>query len=307
MATPPPPVNLWTVLSESKRIINAHSRHFLALSVLFLLPNSFCIALYPSVSRLITDQQRPRVTPDFKTVILLSIAYLVVVTVFNLLAIGSIAHSIFQGFYGRPVKLMSAVKSSLSSFLPLLATLISVNSIVFGIFFILAFAAFLLKTLIEIIIPGLEISFLVFAVIIAIVVMLKFQVDWILSCVIVVVESVWGLKALKRSKSLTKGMRRVSFSILFFFAATSLPIGWISTTAASIPIEDGRLLTIVFFVLQIVIVSAFQTFIMMYNVAATTVMYMYCKDFHGEVGKYVSLPFDDDDGKPLHHLAYNNV
>ncbi|KFK33508.1 hypothetical protein AALP_AA5G021900 [Arabis alpina] len=303
MATPP--VNLWVVLSESRRIIKAHSRHFFALSVLFLLPSSLCTAVYPTISRLITEQSP-------KTVILLSVAYLVVVSVFNLLAIGSIAYSIFQRFYGRPVKLISAVKSSLSSFFPLHATLISMTSILLGIFLVLAFAAFLLKTLMEIIIPGLEISFLAFAVIvtiIAIIVMFKFQVDWILSLVIVVVESVWGLKPLKISKSLTKGMRRVSLSILLFFIVTSLPLGWISSaTAPFARIETGRLWTTrnAYFMLQIVIVSAFQTFLMLYNVAATTVMYIYCKDFHGEVGKYVSLPFDDDDGKLL-NLAYNNV
>nr|VDD25926.1 unnamed protein product [Brassica oleracea] len=62
MATPsplPPTVNLWVVLTESKRIINAHSRHFLALSLVFLLPISFSVTVYPSISRLIINQSPP--------------------------------------------------------------------------------------------------------------------------------------------------------------------------------------------------------------------------------------------------------
>ncbi|VVB03966.1 unnamed protein product [Arabis nemorensis] len=316
MATPPPPVNLWTVLSESKRIINAHSRHFLALSVLFLLPNSFCIALYPSVSRLITpsDNQPPRADPDYKTTVLLLTAYVVIITVFNLLAIGSIVYSVFQGFYGRPVKFISAMKSSFASFFPLLATLITTNSIVLGIFLVLGFYGFLLKTLIEIIIPGLEISFLAFLVIVMIIssiIVIKFQLDWYLSWIIVVVESVWGLTPLKRSKSLTKGMKIASLSIIFFFAIAQLPLWWINNAAASIPIENGRFWTIVYFVFQIVIASAFLMFSMLYHLAATTVMYVYCKVHHGEVDSernYVSLPFDDD-GKVQHlvSVAHNNV
>nr|VDC91509.1 unnamed protein product [Brassica rapa] len=97
MATPsplPPTVNLWVVLTESKRIINAHSRHLLALSLLFLLPISFSITVYPSISSLIINQSSPSHTTfslltshndiDPKTVLLLLIAYVVFVTVFNL-------------------------------------------------------------------------------------------------------------------------------------------------------------------------------------------------------------------------------
>ncbi|KAL3622903.1 hypothetical protein CASFOL_033203 [Castilleja foliolosa] len=43
-------LNLSGVLTETKRIINAHSRHFLALSVIFLLPLSFSLIVYPSIS-----------------------------------------------------------------------------------------------------------------------------------------------------------------------------------------------------------------------------------------------------------------
>ncbi|ESQ32999.1 hypothetical protein EUTSA_v10005445mg [Eutrema salsugineum] len=348
MATvsPPPTMNLWVVLSESKRIINAHSRHFLALSVLFLLPLCFSVTVYPSVFRLITDQssashnsvsllrggdQPPPADIDIETVVLLLIAYIVVVTVFNLLAIGSIAYSVFQGFYGRPVKLISAVKSSFTSFFPLLATLISSNSIVFGILLILGFGAFLSTRLIELIFPSLEFDFAspyfqalsAVVTIISVVIVIKLYVKWILAWVVVVVESVWGLTPLKRSKSLVKGMESVSLSLIVFFAITQSSLVWFSTVAASAQIDDdsgdgetGKLWTNAFFMLQIVITSAFLTLLTLYNLAATTVMYMYCKAVHGELAweiaeefarEYVSLPFDDGKVPHLVSVAYNNI
>ncbi|EOA24337.1 hypothetical protein CARUB_v10017574mg [Capsella rubella] len=342
MATPSPPVNLWVVLSESKRIINAHSRHFLALSVIFLLPLCFSVTVYPSVFRLITDQSSASHNSvsllrglhnnnddgddiDTKTTVLLLIAYIVVVTVFNLLAIGSIAYSVFQGFYGRPVKLISAVKSSFASFLPLLATLTSSNFIVFGVFLILGILAFLFTKLIQII-PGLEFdyaspyfqAFTMVVTVISIAITIKLYVDWILAWVIVVVEAAWGLAPLKRSKSLVKGMKGVSLSIIVFFATTELVLVWISTVAASAQLDDdgGKLWTNAFFVLQIVITSAFLTLLTLYNLAATTVMYMYCKAVHGELAweiaeefarEYVSLPFDDGKVPHLVSVAYNNI
>ncbi|KAL1192933.1 hypothetical protein V5N11_013466 [Cardamine amara subsp. amara] len=352
--TTPPPVNLWVILSESKRIINAHSRHFLALSVLFLLPLCFSITVYPSVFRLITDQSaashntvsllrrslhnddqqqpQPNTDSDTKTILLLVIAYIVVITVFNLLATGSIAYSVFQGFYGRPVKLISAVKSSFTSFFPLLATLISSNFIVLGILLILGISTLLSIKLIKII-QGFEFVYssqavsvlttiVSIVVVIVIMIVIKLYVNWILAWVIVVVESAWGLTPLKRSKSLVKGMKGVSFSIIFFFATTESIMVWISTTlAASAELyEDdengGKLWTNVFFVVQIVITSAFLTLLTLYNLAATTVMYMYCKAVHGELAleiaeefarEYVSLPFDDGKVPHLVSVAYNNI
>ncbi|KFK33507.1 hypothetical protein AALP_AA5G021800 [Arabis alpina] len=316
LMTTPPPVNLWLILSESKRIINSHSRHFLALSVLFLLPLFFS----PTVFHIIINQsaaslnsvillhdgvQPPRVDHNTKMLVLIRVRYMVLVTVFNLLAIGSITYSVFQGFSGRPVNLISSVKSSFTSFFPLLATLISRRFIAFGIFLILGFAVSLLAMLIEINETDfLPLSVIVVMTISVLVILIKLNIDWILDVVIVIVESqFWGLKPLKRSKSLIKGMRRVSLSIIFFFAVTEVTLGYMSRACARIYNNNGNGETNVFFVVRIVITSAFQTLLTLYNIAAITVMYMYCKAreiAQESAREYVSLPFDDD-GK-----VYNN-
>ncbi|CAH8383362.1 unnamed protein product [Eruca vesicaria subsp. sativa] len=313
---PPPTVNLCTVLTESKRIINAHSRHFLALSVLFLLPLSFSVTVYPSVSRLILHQSSSphnsvsllRSTlqndaVDTKTLLLLLIPYILLVTVLNLLAIGSITYSVYQGFYGRPVKLISAVRSSVRSFLPLLATLITSNLIVIAIFSILGFAAFLLTRLINFD----QVSTVVIVISLAVVV--RLYVKWILSWAVVVIESSWGLTPLKRSRSLIEGMESVSMSMILVFAVAQFGFFWISTVSASSgQMDDGGKLWIV---VQFVVTSAVLTVLMLYYVAATTVMYMYCKAVRGElaweIAEYVSLPFDDGKVPHLVSVAYNNV
>ncbi|KAJ4888399.1 Uncharacterized protein Rs2_28147 [Raphanus sativus] len=336
MATPSPPpptVNLWVVLTESKRIINAHSRHFLALSVLFLLPISFSITVYPSISLLIINQSSPSHTtlsllrihqpPNPKTVLLLLITYIIFVTVFNLLSIGSITYSIFQGFYGRPVKLISAVKSSFTSFLPLLATLVSSNSIVFAILLILGLAAFsLTRVIIELIVPSLEVDYDYFQALSAVVILIfvaivtKLYVNWILAWVVVVVESSYGLTPLKRSRCLVKGMESVSLSMIVVFSIAQSSMVWISTVVAASEIGNGGKLwtNVFFFVVQIVITSALLTGLMLYNLAGTTVMYMYCKAVQGELAweiaeefarEYVSLPFDDCKVPHVVSVAYN--
>ncbi|XP_010425120.1 PREDICTED: LOW QUALITY PROTEIN: uncharacterized protein LOC104710247 [Camelina sativa] len=224
---------------------------------------------------------------ETKTTVLLLIAYIVVVTVFNLLAIGSIAYRVFL---------------------------------------ILGIVAFLLTKLIQII-PGLRFDYAspyfqaltMVVTVISIVAVVKLYVDWILAWVVVVVESAWGLTPLKRSKSLVKGMKSVSLSIIFFFATTESVLVWISTVAASAQLDDddgGMLWTNAFFVVQIVITSAVLTLLMLYNLAASTVMYMYCKAVHGELAwkiaeefarEYVSLPFDDGKVPHLVSVAYNNI
>ncbi|RID76164.1 hypothetical protein BRARA_B03150 [Brassica rapa] len=322
MATPsplPPTVNLWVVLTESKRIINAHSRHLLALSLLFLLPISFSITVYPSISRLIINQSSPSHTTfsllkshndiDPNTVLLLLIAYIVFVTVFNLLSIGSITYSVFQGFYGRPVKLISVVKSSFTSFLPLLATLVSSNSIVFAILLILALAAFSLTRVIELIVPGLEVSYAstYFQALSAVVILI------FIAIVIKLYSSYW-LTPLKRSGSLVKGMESVSLSMIVVFSIAQSSLVWISNVTASDIGNGGKLWTNAVFVAQIVVTSALLTVSMMYNLAGTTVMYIYCKAVQGELAReiaeefareYVSLPFGDGKVPHVVCVAYN--
>lgn len=140
-------------------------------------------------------------------------------------------------------------------------------------------------------------------------ILLWLQVNWVLAPVTVVVESRWGYGPLMRSSSLMKGMRGVALSLLLFF---NLVIGFLVASCATILLHIGvargwwRWAVI----LQMVISAGLASVLMLQSIAATVVLFMYCKAIHGELpfeiaeefaGDYVSLPFDE---KKLPYVVY---
>ncbi|KAJ0094761.1 hypothetical protein Patl1_16770 [Pistacia atlantica] len=90
-----PPVIVHTITSESKRIIKQHSLHFRVLCVVFVLPITYPIFIYPILKPqlLLLDQKS----------LILALSYTAFVFVLSLCATSSITYSVFKGFYGRPV------------------------------------------------------------------------------------------------------------------------------------------------------------------------------------------------------------
>ncbi|CAI0394408.1 unnamed protein product [Linum tenue] len=361
---PPLPLDFSAVLSESKRIINAHSRHFLALSVLFLLPLSFSVTVFSTIHNLLLHHHsghRPKSLLSRPPPLLPSLAQLnsqssdqfnfprhhhhhhhddddlqlpietlalvacfaLFFFVFTILAIGSISYSVLHGFYGRPVKFVSAIKSGLTSFFRLFITHIVVE-------LLLSLVALLFLCSFYFVIKGLDLVcleidtdspyFLALAVVYSVVllaVLLYFKVNWSISSVIVVAESSWGVPALRRSGYLVKGMRR---AVLYFFLSFGLVSGiltWTSSIAAAKlggdALGGSQGWNSWFFVAQIVVTSALLTLILLYFFAAQTVLYMYCKAVRGELAseiaqefarEYVCLPFDDEKVPHLVSVVY---
>ncbi|KAL3644576.1 hypothetical protein CASFOL_009756 [Castilleja foliolosa] len=315
-------LNLSGVITETKRIISAHSRHFLALSVIFLLPHSSLI-VYPSISRSPSSLSHYHQTlllfssPDLefppipKPDLIPSIIYALFVILTSLCATSSITYSTFHGFYGRPVKFISSIKSVLFSIFPLIATLI-VTQVILG------FVVFAFLLVIHGVSLGFEIdhdnsyfmafSFVILALIIAVLIYL--QVEWSLSSVIVVIESQWGFAPLRRSSYLVKGMKHVAFAMIMLFGVLLGFLGMLCSIL--VPnvggISDGWVSWA--FIFQTVVYTGFMTILMLYSVAANVVLFMYCKALHGELAfeiaeefaqEYISLPFDD--GK-VPHVVY---
>ncbi|KAK7317959.1 hypothetical protein RJT34_02616 [Clitoria ternatea] len=309
-------LNLWGILSESKRIINAHSRHFLALSVFFLLPLSFSLIVSPFLFPLLTPsnpshihillrltkphpQPQPQIPFPFSLPLLL---FFLFILAFSLFALASITHSIFHGFFGRPVKLLSALISIPTTFSPLLATAI--------ISHLFLFSLALLPLLLFLLLPHLNLaislsspifltasSLLLLALLFAV---FYLRVSWTLAYVIVIAESTWGLEPLRRSASLINGMKGVAASSFLFFSSLEALLLW--TTSVSVVGSDGWAWKDCAFVVQIVLTSTCLMLLLLYHAAADTVLYMYCKAVHGELAfdiveefawQYVSLPFDD--------------
>ncbi|CAI8617583.1 unnamed protein product [Vicia faba] len=310
-------LNLWSILSESKRIINAHSRHFLALSVIFLLPLSFSLIVSPTIFHLITTssnsptihillrlahnqpqtQTQTQTTFNLPSPFPLLLLSLFLLLVFSLSALATITHSVFHGFFGRPVKLLSTVTSLSSSFLPLLLTSILSHLILLSL-------SLPIPLLLD---PNLSFSPITLtasAILLLALIFLLFylRISWTLASVITIIENTYGIQPLRRSASLMSGMRSTGASCFLFFASLEGIMLWSGSLLAAVASDSGSWKDWAF-VLQIVLTSAVLTILMLYNAAANTVLYMYCKAVHGELAaeiaedfawQYVSLPFDED-------------
>ncbi|XP_047981640.1 uncharacterized protein LOC125222842 [Salvia hispanica] len=321
-------LNLCGVLSETKRIINAHSRHFLALSVLFLLPLSFSLVVFPSLShspsplshyhRSLFFFSSPDLPPIATSDLLLASLYALFTVFFSLFATASITHSTFHGFYGRPVKFISSIKYVLTSFLPLIGTLI-ISIFILGLI-ALGFGGFTVLLYNALALIGVEIdytnnvylmTFVALNTVLLFGVLIYLQVEWCLLFVVVVVESKWGFAAMRRSACLVRGMRGVAFGLILLFQSLVGLLGLLCSTvvpsAGGLSIRDWISWAFVF---QAVVYTGFMTILMLYSVAATAVLFMYCKALQGELAfeiaeefaqEYIRLPFDD--GK-LSHVVY---
>ncbi|CAN1152720.1 hypothetical protein LINPERPRIM_LOCUS29106 [Linum perenne] len=351
-----PPLDFSAVLSESKRIINAHSRHFLALSVLFLLPLSFSVTVYSTVHNLLLHRhpsghppksllsKPPPLLPRLNhfdsphhyhhhhhnfvddlpfpiETLALAAGFTLFLFVYTNLALGSITYSVLHGFYGRPVKLISAVKSALTSFIRLSITHLVVELLVSLVTLLFLCSFYFVTKGLNLL--GLEIYtnssyFIALAVIYSaclLVVLLYFKINWILASVVVVSESSWGVPPLKRSSYLVRGMQRAVLYFLLSFGILSGVLTWTSSISAA-KLEGGGGdggWNSWFFVAQIVVTSALLTLLLLYFFAAQTVLYMYCKAVHGELAseivqefatEYVCLPFDDEKVPRLVSVVY---
>ena len=315
-------LSLIKVISESKRIIGSQPRLFLVLSSLFLLPLSVAAAIYPILTSLIPEaisksflnliafdpQQADfqAITFPIKT-LLLVLAYSLFSLVFSSFAVISITYSVIHGFSGQPIKLKAAIKSIATSFFPLLGTALLTQTIIIsiGILFGILFALLINGARLS----GFQIEFsspyfllLWFVLLIPLFfIIIRLQVNWSLLNVVVVVESTWGLEAMKRSVSLIKGRRQLALSLFLLFGFSY----GVSTWSMNCFLADPHWKRSVFRLALLVLAnSAFQTLVLLYEMAANGVLYVYCKkatvDYQDKefCGEYVSLPTNDDEKAP---------
>ncbi|GFQ02045.1 hypothetical protein PHJA_002348400 [Phtheirospermum japonicum] len=305
--------SLWKILSETWRIITAHTRHYSALSALFLLPISFAAMLYPFISQpaslhfhhlqsLFTiSTPTPQNPPASNSQLLISILYILSAVLFSLCAYPSITYTTFAAFYNKPVEFIPSLKSILVSFFPLLATLF-ITQIILGLI-IIAFGVLMLVAYNGLVMFGLDMDydtqyFLAFIIVIAVIlvmVLIYFQVEWYLSRAVVVLESKWGFAPLKRSSYLVKGTRKVAlWMVLLFEAIGGVLLVWYLNVVAKRGGVSKEWVCV-----QMVVYVVLTTVLPLYAMVANTVLFIYCKASRGETadvineeagGEYVALP-----------------
>ncbi|XP_052727595.1 uncharacterized protein LOC128194974 [Vigna angularis] len=300
-----PKKSLLDFISEVKLIVKPHSRHFHILNLIFLFPLSLFLLLSPTISNLFhffTKNSTSLLPPQ--TINPTFLLYSLFLLLLSNCGIITIIYSVFHFSHHEPVNLLSAIKSISTSYLPLLATTI-VSQLIF--FFISFFYCLLLILLIHgaklfhlTLLPHSSPFIIGFLIVLPmIVVQTHLEVNWILANIIVVVESCWGMEPLRRSAKLIKGMKGVALSCIlsYGFVGLIVMLNYLSLTKR----HDGFTECWFDAVLKWMLILTgpyTHAFVMLFKIAVTTVLYIYCKannvEIAEEVGKdYVSLPFHD--------------
>ncbi|XP_020590075.1 uncharacterized protein LOC110031289 [Phalaenopsis equestris] len=309
------PAMLAGVLSVSSRVVSDHSRHFLALSVLFLLPLSFIIIASPSLlpilmhhhqflppQSLLRDAPLSSTSPDFtRTLILASAAAALFLPIASAGA-AAVTRSVIDGFYGRPVKILPNLRSLHIPVLHLLATVLSGFLIFSAIVALIVSLCLLLLFILSILdVESGSVPPYSFAAGIAAITIARFQLEWCLAGVVSVMESTWGFAPLKRSGELIDGMRLAAICLWVVFGAGIGFTLW-GLGLWEIP-SGGSWYDVMPVVGKTVLGSALTSLLLLYIIVTHAALYLYCKAVHGELlgeiveefaSEYVTLPFDDN-------------
>ncbi|CAN1187772.1 hypothetical protein LINPERPRIM_LOCUS32034 [Linum perenne] len=304
MSTPPlQPLTYSFVISETQRIVASNFRLFNSLSLLFILPVSISITLFPAVHNLLRPRDSSSDHPQFP-LLTVGLLFALFSYVSAILAVGSVTHSVIQIIHNRPASLRSAVKSGFTSFFPLAITCLIAHLIIFSIpsLFLYSFHSVINSFKID---PDSS-RFLTVALIYAAVflsILIYQQVNWSLASVIVVAESELGFPfpPLKRSGYLVEGER---LAILCIFLPYALAVVFIASTSGTMVTAafDGvfavgkscfllaATILFIWFILTRMLLSLF---------IAKTIVYLYCKAARGEVFSGEHAPFVDGEKVPL--------
>ncbi|ERN06507.1 hypothetical protein AMTRI_Chr10g225870 [Amborella trichopoda] len=323
------PVGFFGVLDETRRIIHAHSRHFLGLSVLFLLPISFLSVASPTFKSSFIDenpndnQPHQRVeellrrgaegfSPGNGGILIKSVVFYLVYTallmVLNICATSTIVCSINNGFFGRPVKFLDAIASIPSSSWRLFLTILSMNAIIMGSFLLIGVALALVLQAFSALgfqfsSPPITAPFIIAFSVMAVLGGLYVQVNWAVAFVIAVVEGSWGIEPLRRSAYLMKGMRTVPLFLTLFFSLGGLVLWWVSVDWLDLQSNFSKdPWNFPHKIAMSVLVLASMTVLLLYGFGSIAVLYLYSKALHNELAsaivkefsqEYMSLPFDE--------------
>ncbi|XP_076952350.1 uncharacterized protein LOC143626057 [Bidens hawaiensis] len=174
----------------------------------------------------------------------------------------------------RMLETFSAVKSITSSFFPLVTTAVVAHSLLILVtgtmYFIVATTNIGQER-------GSTFTWLYVIIIIIIVLATYFHVNWSLDLVVAVVESKYGISALKRSSYLVSGMRSDSLFLFLYFVYVVGVSVWLLLDGARAFSNKAYVL----FAMMLgcgLLVSYLRE-----ATVAMTVLYNYCKAFHGEL------------------------
>ncbi|VAI77321.1 unnamed protein product [Triticum turgidum subsp. durum] len=270
------------------RLVSAHSRHFLALSCLLLLPLSLLLLSLPAPFPGASPSVSLRSPQDSWSTPLLLLA--LVAALLYLAAFAAVAASAHAGFFGRPVKLLASLRSVPASVLRLLLTALPASPLL----------------LIPLLPLPAEISTGI--ALLGVALLVPF---WSLAGAAAIVESTAGPSPLRQSCRLLSGARLAALSAFLVFAAG---IGVVLWGFSGVAMETYDAATgwagMAPVVVKAMVGTAVLAAMMLYGIVINVVLYMHCRAIHGELtgeiynefaSSYVYLPFDE--GKDRHIVS----
>ncbi|KAE8777393.1 hypothetical protein D1007_49824 [Hordeum vulgare] len=270
------------------RLVSAHSRHFLALSCLLLLPLSLLLLSLPTPFPGASPSVSLRSPHDSwsNPILLLPL----VAALLYLAAFAAAAASAHAGFFGRPVKLLASLLSVPASVPRLLLTALPASPLL--LIPLLPLPAGL-GTAIALLGVSLLAPF------------------WSLAGAAAIVESTAGPSPLRQSCRLLSGARLAALSMFLVFAAG---IGLVLWGFSGMAMETYDAATgwagMAPVVMKAMVGTAVLAAMMLYGMVINVVLYMHCRALHGELtgeiynefaSSYVYLPFDE--GKDRHIVS----
>ncbi|KAF0888589.1 hypothetical protein E2562_016058 [Oryza meyeriana var. granulata] len=296
-ATLPWPDLLAGAAAATRRLVAAHSRHFLALSSLLLLPLSLLLLSLPtpflpavSPASPSISLRSPRESPLRVPLPLLALA----AALLYLAAFAAAAASAHTGFFGRPVKLLASFLSVPASLLRLLLTALPATPL-------------LLLPLLP-----LPIQLSTGLAVLGLLLLVPF---WSLAAAAAVVESSAGLSPLRQSCRLLNSARLAALSaFLVFGAGIGVTLWGFGGVASQTYDASAGWAGMAPAVVKAVVGTAVLVLLMLYGMVTNVVLYMHCRALHGELtgeiynefaNSYVFLPFDE--GKDWHIVSVVTV
>nr|CAD1841303.1 unnamed protein product [Ananas comosus var. bracteatus] len=215
-------------------------------------------------------------------------------------AAAAVAHSVHRGFFGRPVKLLPALRSLPGPLARLLLTLLAALLPVALTLTLIGSLLLLSLRLVPHTHLALLLIYSLFASACALI-LSYLLVNWSLAGVIAIMESSFGFTPLRRSGDLIAGMRWAALCLLLFFSAGIGLMLWGFNLGRTLG-EYGDWTKLLPIIARTVFGSGIITVLLLYWLVTAVVLYMHCKALHGELAgeiveefasEYIFLPFDD--------------
>lgn len=284
------------IFKESFKIIFSWRKIFSQITLALILPLSFIFLAHIQISHLLfskildnedTLDQTQVGTPNYAKISdiissewtvfwLFKIAYLTFLLVFSLLSTSAVVYTIACIYTAKPItfkKVMSVVPKVWKR---LMVTFLWS----FGIVFVYNIIALLLLALWDTLLRDLVIGIVILLVLVILycVGLLYITIVWHLASVVSVLEEIYGIKAMTKSKNLIKGKMGVAASIFIVIGICFAAIQFLfqSFVVFDWPINVGIRIAIG-------ILSFFLLFkVILFGLVIQTVLYFVCKSYHHE-------------------------